>query len=194
MRTTFIIVGLAFITLAAAAFFYFHPFLPVGSGQIATTTAPLVASTSVAASKPSASLPPTIPAGYKEYRNEQYHFSVYYPPTSGPPKEYPDRGAALTVSFQGAAGQPGFQIYIAPINGTQITPERFKLDAPSGVMKNPVDTSVDGVVAQSFYGHDAQIGDTREIWFIYKGFLYEITTYKELAPWLATIMQTWKFL
>ena len=38
------------------------------------------------------------------------------------------------------------------------------------------------------------MGDAREVWFIKNGFLYEVTTYKELDAWLASIMQTWKFI
>jgi hypothetical protein len=33
----------------------------------------------------------------------------------------------------------------------------------------------------------------REIWFIHGGFLYEVTTYKQLDSWLTPIMQTWQF-
>jgi hypothetical protein len=31
-----------------------------------------------------------------------------------------------------------------------------------------------------FFGSNSAMGDTREIWFIHGGFLYEVTTYKEL--------------
>ena len=43
-----------------------------------------------------------------------------------------------------------------------------------------------------FYGYNDVMGNTREVWFIRDGFLYE--SYKELEPWLAEIMSTWKFL
>jgi hypothetical protein len=49
------------------------------------------------------------------------------------------------------------------------------------------------VPATAFYGSNSAMGDTREIWFIRGGFLYEVTTYKELDTWLATIMLTWQF-
>ena len=39
-----------------------------------------------------------------------------------------------------------------------------------------------------------KIGHTREVWFIHNGFLYEVTTYKEIDEWLGSIMQTWKFI
>jgi hypothetical protein len=53
--------------------------------------------------------------------------------------------------------------------------------------------TIDGVPATMFYGSNSVMGDTREIWFIHDGFLYEVTTYKQLDSWLAPIMQTWHF-
>lgn len=143
------------------------------------------------------------PKGYKEYRNSDYGFSVFYPENL-PPTEFRDRGYALTVSFQGEAGKEGFQIYVAPINpprlasgeagGTKVSGERFRLDAPSGVKKNEKPTVVDGAQAVAFEGLDYQIGATHEVWFIHGDFLFEVTTYKELASWLDAIMQSWKFI
>jgi hypothetical protein len=43
-------------------------------------------------------------------------------------------------------------------------------------------------------GFDAKIGQTYEVWFIRDHFLYEITTYKELEPWLKEILSTWRFI
>ena len=44
------------------------------------------------------------------------------------------------------------------------------------------------------FGKKTSAGDWREVWFIRRGFLYEVTTYKELDSWLADIMRTWKFI
>ena len=44
------------------------------------------------------------------------------------------------------------------------------------------------------FGKKTSAGDWREVWFIRRGFLYEVTTYKELNSWLANIMRTWKFI
>ena len=153
----------------------------------ATTIAPVVASSTTAKS------PQKIPAGYKEYRNKHYGFSVYYP-AEIPPQELPDRDDQLTVLFQGAAGEPGFEIYVAPTKDTAITPERFKLDQPSGVMKERHDTMIDGVPATAFVGFNAAVGKTSEVWFIHNGYLFEVATYKELDSWLSDIMQTWRFI
>jgi hypothetical protein len=57
----------------------------------------------------------------------------------------------------------------------------------------PTPVTIDGVPATMFFGSNSIMGDTREIWFIHGGFLYEVTTYKQLDSWLTPIMQTWQF-
>ena len=44
------------------------------------------------------------------------------------------------------------------------------------------------------FGKKTSAGDWREVWFIHGGYLYEVTTYKELDTWLGSIMQTRKFI
>jgi hypothetical protein len=100
----------------------------------------------------------------------------------------------MTVAFRAKAGEQGFQIYVAPINGTKITEERFLMDEPSGVKREPHDTTIDGAQALAFHGFDTGMGQTYEIWFIRAPFLYEVSTYKELEPWLNEIMSTWRFI
>ena len=81
-------------------------------------------------------------------------------PADIPPQEWHERGHALTVAFQKNAGEEGFQIYVAPIKGTQITEERFLMDEPSGVRKDQTETSIDGAQALAFHGFDAVMGQT----------------------------------
>ena len=113
--------------------------------------------------------------------------------SGNPPQEFPDRDFALTVLFQGGAGEPGFQIYVVPIKGTRITPEQFNRDEPSGVKQEPHETVIDGVPATTFFGFDGRLGKTSEVWFIHNHFLFEVTTYKELDSWLNQILATWRF-
>jgi hypothetical protein len=133
------------------------------------------------------------PAGYFLYRNQQYHFSFYYPPNLKA-HAFNEEGGAFTVAFQDPTANEGFEVYVTPYSATQITKARFKLDEPSGVMQEQADVRIDGVRATMFYGNNAIMGDTREVWFIKGGLLYEVTTYKQLDAWLAEIMQTWKFI
>ncbi len=133
------------------------------------------------------------PAGWLVYTNEALHFSVAYPPELKI-KTYDEGGGAQTIVLQSTDPAEGFQIFAAPYEGTQISQERFKQDAPSGVRNNPQTTAVGGKVAVSFYGRDAVLGDTAEVWMIHKGYLYEVSTIKPLASWLTEIMATWRWL
>ena len=108
-------------------------------------------------------------------------------------KEY-QGGSDTTVVFENAKTGKGFQIFVKPYEHEQISLDQLKMDLSSGIVKDPVDISVDGVGATMFYSQNSAIGDTREVWFVKNGFLYEVTTYKELDAWLSSIMQTWKFL
>ena len=103
-------------------------------------------------------------------------------------------GDAYTVAFQDPQSHGGFQVYIVPYSGAQITKDEFQKDDPSGVMINPTNIVVAGVPASMFYSTDATMGNTREVWFIKDGYLYEVTTYQQLDTWLAQLMQSWKFI
>ena len=102
---------------------------------------------------------------------------------------------AMTVTFEDIEEKTieGFQIFIVPFGEAQITDERFKQDIPSGVRKELREVTIDGATGATFYSENDILGATAEVWVLYKGFLYEITTFKELAPWLDSIIQTWKF-
>jgi hypothetical protein len=138
------------------------------------------------------------------YENKSFHFGLLYPQELKA-TEYKEKGGALTVSFQNPSTNEGFQVYVTPFSGKQIDTARFKLDEPSGVMQSPTDVWIDcappkpcaeggGVKATMFLGKNAVMGDTREVWFIHGGYLYEVTTYKDLDSWLGGVMQTWKFI
>ena len=134
-----------------------------------------------------------------EYRNTTYRFALFYPDTLSV-KEYDEGTGARTISFENADNSQGFEIFVLPYGGRQVSASRFKMDEPSGVMQQPTDVIVDGLSAQAgtratmFFGHNTSMGDTREVWFIHGGYLFEVTTYKTFDVWLAGIMQSWQFL
>ncbi len=127
------------------------------------------------------------------YSDPNFHFSLSYPKDLDV-HIYDETDGGRTVAFEGASPGEGFQVFVVPYTEKAITAERFKTDDPSGVMKNPTDISLDGSPAKIFYGHNDQMGDTREVWTIHGGYLYEVTTYKPLDNWLGTIMTTFKFI
>lgn len=131
--------------------------------------------------------------GTREYRSPIFRFSLFYPHDLQV-WEHGQGSSDTTIVFEDPRGDKGFQIFVIPYSEDQITPEQFKKDVPSGVMKDPVDIMLDGVRATMFFSKDPILGETREVWFIKNGFLYEVTTYKALDAWLASILSTWKFL
>ncbi len=123
----------------------------------------------------------------------KFGFSFEYPSELGQVSDRDEGGGAHTVVFESASGEKGFQIYVQPYQGTTISQSKFREDNPSGVMNEPLEVLIGGVRATIFYGNVEGFGETREVWFIHNGYLYEIVTYKELDTWLAEILKTWKF-
>jgi hypothetical protein len=127
------------------------------------------------------------------YKNEKYHFSVMLPQSQSA-KVFDEGQGATTITFQNISTGYGFQIYIVPYSGTQITNARFKLDEPSGVRTNVSTMVIDGATAAAFDSTNQFLGETHEVWFVRGGYLYEVTTLKPLDSWLTQILTTWKFL
>jgi hypothetical protein len=128
-----------------------------------------------------------------EFRSAQYHFSVF---TSDQKQvnTYDEGGGAATFTFENFDTVHGFQIFVVPYSGTQITDARFAKDEPSGVRTGLTNVTVDGAPGAAFYSYDQNLGDTYEVWFIHGGYLYELTTLKALAPNMQERLATWKFI
>lgn len=135
------------------------------------------------------------PPGYIKYENKKYGFSYYHSPQAVI-TEYDEGKGAMTVVQENLQKVRGLQIFIVPYYEKTISEERFKADIPSGVRKNAEKTSIGkrGVEAVTFNSYDQFLGETREVWFIYNGYLYEVTTFRGVGDWFTPIMQTWRFL
>jgi hypothetical protein len=129
----------------------------------------------------------------EEYQNVKYKFSLRYPP-GAIIHSFDEGGGASTITLENDAEGEGFQIFIVPYNGDKVTQERFLMDDPSGVMLEPRQGLLDGAPASMFFSKDTLLGDTREIWFIRGGYLYEVTAPKVLDQWLQSVIATWRFL
>lgn len=141
-------------------------------------------------------VPETVPAsrnGWRTYTSTAYKFKVSYP-SGYEAREYKEADGAMSLTVQNASTGEGFQLYVTPYAENQVTEERFRLDTSSGIMKDPVDVVIAGVRGTMFWSKNSIMGETREVWFINHGFLYEAVTYKHLDTWLAEVMQTWEFL
>jgi hypothetical protein len=165
--------------------------------SVGDSAVPVVAPAQTATSTNEATRPleprRTPPKGYKEYYSEAYRFALMYPDTLKV-AEYDEGGGALTVIFQDLEAGQGFQIFIVPYRLPQVTQERFVKDVPSGVRAQAKDILLDGVAATAFLSKNDFLGETREVWGINNGYLYEVTAPKALDQWLDRIMQTWNYL
>lgn len=132
------------------------------------------------------------PVGWQLYVPDEYPFSLFYPETLEV-SFFDEGGRAATITFEDAAGDRGFQIFIVPHVGEEVGEERFLQDAPSGVRANLRDATVHGAVGAYFNSHDLVLGTTTEVWFARGGFLYEVTTTEGLAPLVEEVLQTWRW-
>jgi hypothetical protein len=133
------------------------------------------------------------PPNSKQYQNAQYHISLYYPDDLTV-TEQPVGGTSLVILFKDAATQQGFEIFVTPYDQPKITQQRFLLDEPSGVMNDPQNVTIDGAAATEFFSSNPAMGTSCEIWFLYGGYLYEVTTPQPLQSWLLQIMASWNFI
>jgi hypothetical protein len=164
--------ALAFLVALTAALAYTTLHLRASAAESSTASSPRIA----------------------DYADDVFRFKVSYPADYAVREYAEDEAGARTIAFEGPSQGEGFQIFVVPYAHSAITPERFRIDDPSGVMKDAKETDVDRTPAKSFFGYNDQMGDTREVWFIHGGFLYEVTTYKPLDAWLTAILQSWKFI
>lgn len=132
------------------------------------------------------------PEGMKEYRNEQYQFSILVPDSVVVVERNEGQGA-ISVTLEDRAAEVGFQIFVVPFLEQQISEERFRMDIPTGIRRETKDIAIDGAVGASFYSVHELLGETSEVWFVKNGYLYEVTTLKDLDQWLSGIMTTWEF-
>lgn len=126
------------------------------------------------------------------YKNTKYRFSFSYPDNLKV-MEYDEGQGAGTIIFEDPANALGFQIFVLPYSAQEISTDRFKKDVPSGIKLEEKPVTLDGVPGVAFFSRDGFLGDTYEVWFIYNGHLYEVTTLKENTDWLNMILNNWSF-
>lgn len=129
----------------------------------------------------------------KTFTHSLIGFSLEYP-SDLEVAEFDEGQGARTILFQKPGEQHGFQMFIVPYQGDTISPERIAKDIPSRVLKDPVEVILgENTRATVFWSESPTIGQTREVWFIRNGYLFEITTYAEMDTWLAGILSTIQF-
>lgn len=147
----------------------------------------------------------------KNLKYPEYGFTFDYP-SELKIKAFLENNGGETLIFKNPTGKErrGFQIFIVPFeeasstpnnaktlkNETILTPERIRQDLPSAIIEKPMEVLIGkdkNKQALIFFSEDPSIGKTREIWFIHKGNLFEISTYADLDAWIGPITETFKF-
>lgn len=146
-------------------------------------------------------LPPyAVPGLTQDYSNPAYKFSLKMPAdfTASDIPADPD-GTPETIVLQDKNGN-GIQIVVSPFdedtNGSYtLTQARILQDVPDMQITDPqpiqVGNNYTGLAFKS--DNEAFGGASREVWFVFRGNLYQISTYERLDDLLKGIFQTWQF-
>jgi hypothetical protein len=132
----------------------------------------------------------------KEYKHTNGNFSFMYPvdftATSIP------SGDGEAVVVQNSKTKVGVQVLITPFDGEDIdiTPEIIKESLSDMKIENPQSVEIGQSRKGLAFLSDNQSfgGASREVWFVFRGNLYQISTYSDLDPFLQGLFGTWKFL
>ena len=147
---------------------------------------------------PSSSTP--IPSLTQTYTDSAQHFSFNYPEgysvreVSGD-----DTSRVLIIENTSTAALPteagGIQIIITPdYPDPSITVETIHEAIPDMKVENPQSFPVGANSGLAFQSDNSAFGGaSREVWFVYNGFLYQISTYAESDELLKKIFETWTF-
>ncbi len=140
----------------------------------------------------------TVDVSTNTFIHKKYNFSFNYP------SEFKtsnfNEGGGEQILFNSINGD-WFQIYITPWDEEEtITSERIKKDLPSMVINSPQNAILgprqkDGVGPHAliFFSKDSSLGETREVWYVMNGSLYQITTYKRLDAMIGKVLSTLVF-
>ncbi len=134
----------------------------------------------------------------KPYQNDQLKFSLSIPGNFEARQLADDGLGATTILLESTDRADGVQIIVSPFDEDlhELTAERIKLDVPGLAISDPqpveIGENYKGLAFKS--NNEAFDGASREVWFVFRGNLYQISTYDRLDPLLKKIFSTWKFL
>lgn len=135
------------------------------------------------------------PALGQTYTNKAYKFSVQMP-AGFKASELANDAGGKTILLQDGSGQ-GIQIYVTPYpeDTHTLTADDVRSSIPdmhiTDAQDVPVGTSYKGVAFRS--DNEAFGSDSREVWFVFRSNLYQISTYSRFDPLLKAMFGTWKF-
>ncbi len=131
------------------------------------------------------------------FYHKVYQFSFDYPKTFSVSNFLEGDGEQVIFNNK----KEWFQIYITPWDDSEaLTVQKIKKDIPGIKMIDPKEVILgpnqkDGVGQRAiiFFSADGGVGETREIWFVHNGSLYQISTYKSFDTEIGKILSTLVF-
>lgn len=137
----------------------------------------------------------------KTYTNADFGFSINYPEgyaassfADGAPD--PDTGEpGTTILVQNASTTKGFQIYISAFNepDTVLTKERILKDLPDLSILNEQRVKIGGNISGLSFQSKTDAGQERDVWFVYKNHLYQVSAPQDSENILLQSLATLKF-
>ncbi len=132
----------------------------------------------------------------KVYEDPILHFTFKYPSdlTINERKDEAVTDARVIVVSDVETGT-GFQIYMTPFDEPEkkFTLERLQQELPDVIIEDPQPIVIqDTGIGIAFISGD-ESGQTREVWFVYKNTLYQITMPINFDEAFKKILNTWTF-
>lgn len=131
-----------------------------------------------------------------DYRNSDFRFTIDMPEgfTAG---ELPaDDAGSQAIILQDGGGN-GIQIYVTPnaSDATTLTADDIRASIPDMVIQSaePVEIGNRYTGVAFLSDNEAFDGASREVWFYFRGNLYQISTYARLDGLLKAMFATWAF-
>ncbi|MFA6315416.1 MAG: PsbP-related protein [Candidatus Paceibacterota bacterium] len=131
----------------------------------------------------------------EEYTDQARGFSFKYPKGFDVSVVPTDTNEAIII--QNIETKVGVQIIVSPFEGkdVDVTATMIKSDIPKMQVNEPQELLIgDDRKGLAFVSNNENFGGkSREVWFVYGGNFYQISTYADLDDFLKGIFTTWQF-
>jgi len=131
-------------------------------------------------------------AQIKTFSHPVYRFSFNYPEGWSAESFLEEEGEAVLVQSQNE--ESGIAVFVYPFDEAgPLTKKRILRDVPDMKMENETTLKIVGLDALGFDNNQREFGPTKEVWFVYNGFLYEISAALGSGEVLYMMVESWKF-
>lgn len=129
----------------------------------------------------------------EKYQNTQFGFRFLYP--AGFQIDLFDYLGDTAITVADTDTGLGFQIYLSVYDDLSetFTFDKIRSDAPEIEISEPTEVDLGRGVKGLVFASTDQGKKTRELWFVYKGQLYQITSPLRFDDTLKRIVSTWEF-